>query len=594
MDYVSGSCTVDKMSGMVYVREDVTPLTLEWKAIEGSKIISFPLNTLVNLQATKDDSPKMILRVIYKVNDEEKAVKLAFTNRPTMNNIKDSLQAIVARQRTIVKDTPTPGPQENKQETPVAPVNSLTNLNNPEALTDASLLKNLQLQQKLLLDDRQLRFVFTQSVMNYKLSPTIFWATRLNQLRTFALTISQHKGPYNILSAIKPVATSDNQVNVNVTRDQINEIFQTYPVVKKAFDDLVPAKFSEGELWSRFFNSKLFRRLRGDKINGSNNRGDVVLDKYLYMDVIEEKRKRKNDDVNKFIDLRGNAEDNSQKLGNKPDVTMRYEEVSENKQENEMMILMKNMNKLSSKMVSMSERSSDVNAVTTDEPIEYPLDLNDLNELEELNYIKLNIDKDAVHMETYVELDALVMDQPAVASYLVSNKFDNYGIDLKDTYLEKNDQINKTTIEMTQVIKQNFKAFKQGSNREVSENLVPAPLIQEIITYNMTIVEFLSHFWKLFQSGQNLGQLKKIFTSLRNYQKEIATFKEKAIEGFSKMEVVKSNDRLKDKMTREFQNCMQPIEIGLERACDEYVEAVKKQKERESELNENGKRPHEV
>ena len=120
--------------------------------------------------------------------------------------------------------------------------------------------------------------------MQFKLSPQVFWSSRLNQLRTFALTISQHKGPYNVLSTIKPVATSDNQVNVNVTRDTINEIFTIYPIIKKAFDDLVPNKFNEGEFWSRFFNSKLFRRLRGDKISISNSRGDVVLDKYLYID----------------------------------------------------------------------------------------------------------------------------------------------------------------------------------------------------------------------------------------------------------------------------------------------------------------------
>ena len=88
--------------------------------------------------------------------------------------------------------------------------------------------------------------------MQFKLSPQVFWSSRLNQLRTFALTISQHKGPYNVLSTIKPVATSDNQVNVNVTRDTINEIFTIYPIIKKAFDDLVPNKFNEGEFWSRF------------------------------------------------------------------------------------------------------------------------------------------------------------------------------------------------------------------------------------------------------------------------------------------------------------------------------------------------------
>lgn len=55
-----------------------------------------------------------------------------------------------------------------------------------------------------------------------------------------------------MLSTIKPVATSDNQVNVNVTRSTINEIFDIYPIIKKAFTDLVPQKLLEGEFWSRF------------------------------------------------------------------------------------------------------------------------------------------------------------------------------------------------------------------------------------------------------------------------------------------------------------------------------------------------------
>lgn len=348
---------------------------LEWKPIdeqEKDRSISIPLNSISALQSTKETSPKMILKVAYKVKPEdggteevEKAFKLTFTNRPTMNNIKDSLQTIVARSRTRVEGTstptPTPQPSVNKESTatPVPssaiPSSSSSSLSfhTSQSLSDANLLKNFELQQKLLLEDRQLRDIFTKSVMQFKLSPQIFWSSRLNQLRTFALTISQNKGPYNVLSTIKPVATSDNQVNVNVTRDTINEIFLIYPIIKKAFDDLVPNKFSEGEFWSRFFNSKLFRRLRGDKISINNSRGDVILDKYLYIDQnYQEKastapQKEDNVDnkpanslkkgrksgfieppkfeemvvpepnISKFLDLLGNEQDNSQKLGNR-------------------------------------------------------------------------------------------------------------------------------------------------------------------------------------------------------------------------------------------------------------------------------------
>ena len=108
---------------MVYIREDLAPLMLEWKPIdeqEEDRAISIPLNSLTTLQSTKETSPKMILKIVYKLTSgppntnadgtdngggggEEKSFKLTFTNRPTMNTIKDSLQTIVARSRTRLK-----------------------------------------------------------------------------------------------------------------------------------------------------------------------------------------------------------------------------------------------------------------------------------------------------------------------------------------------------------------------------------------------------------------------------------------------------------------------------------------------------------
>lgn len=640
MSSISGACMVSKISGMIHIKEDTNPLVLEWNAIDQLKTVAIPLNSLTNLRASKETAPKMMLLVLYKLNNDqdEKELRLTFTNRPTMNNIKDSLQTIVARQKTVIKDSPTPVPSSSAPSTPVplssansagsTSTSNLLSFTDPQSLSDLSLLKNHQLQQKLLLEDKNLRNTFTQSVINFKLSPNVFWLTRLNQLRTYALTISQQKGPYNVLSTIKPVASSDNQVNVNVTRDTINEIFGTYPIIKKAFDDLVPSKFPEGEFWSRFFNSKLFRRLRGDKINTSNERGDFVLDKYLYIDLDfvekedadESNKQTKLPDksevqVNKFLDLLGNEEDNSQKLGNMPDITMRYSDdvnkqnallnptvrgkTPQKGQENEMIILMKNMNKLSSKMVHMSAESEshktqddDLSAAEVNE-YEQELNLHDLNEIEDLKYVELNINTKSHIMFSDSQEDSTQSVSPdELSAFLSGNTFQPQlnGINLTETYSSKKDEINKSANDITTLIKQNFRTFKliNQSSKESSENvIVPDSMIQEIVTYNITIMEFLSQFWKLFLNGTNPNQLKKIFASLKNCKNALNQLSEKITTTINNSSLVQDKPKLKEKLCKDLATCISPLQNGLDKACTDYIKAVRMS----TETNENGKRP---
>ncbi|KAI5955079.1 TFB1 [Candida jiufengensis] len=658
MDVIRGACSKDKVGGMVYIREDIVPSMLEWKAIEDDKnFINIPLNKLIALQASKETTPKMILQISYKLDDnqpEPTKMRLNFNNRPTMNNIKDALQTIVARSRTRVEgsSTPTPqqsstpqGSQDSATPTPTSSSSSSSSQKSFQSqlsLSDSNLLKNFELQQKLLLEDKNLRNIFTKSVMNFKLSPTIFWSSRINQLRTFALTISQHRGPYNVLSTIKPVATSDNQVNVNVTRDTINEIFEIYPIIKRAFQDLVPQKLSEGEFWSRFFNSKLFRRLRGDKIGLNSGRGDAILDKYLYMDdkLINEEviangkddEKRNGDDsteqsakrrkldemnsnhINKFLDLSGNEQDNSQKLGNRPDMTMRYDDdnddtsTTKSKRENEMIILMKNMNKLSSKMMSMSSQGiptkpeTTIDGLSANEVNEYEEDLNlhDLNDVNDSQYITLNINtnnesvsnenNNVINDNSQVNSDSnMDLDEPKenvndldLNEYFLKQIQTNE-INLSDTFKNKNQDIEKTYLQISNLIRQNFKTYKLINKEDTTSsfiqqptNIIPDLLIQEIITYNITIVEFLSHFWKLFlNNSNNSNQLKKIFTSLKNCSNSLKEFKIKSINDLNSIDLISNNEKLKDKVLKDFNSCLEPMEISLDNALNKYTEAVK-------------------
>lgn len=647
---------------MLYIKEEETPSILEWNAIDQLKSLKIPLNSLRRLQAPKESSPKMMLRILYQKagEPEEKDVKLSFTNRPTMNNIKEALQTIIARLKTVIRDSPAPQsdssvgtPATSGVDTPApaAPPVNLLDFSNPDTLSDSSLLKNHQLQQKLLLEDPNLRNIFTQSVINFKLLPNVFWSTRLNQLRTFALTISQHRGPYNVLSTIKPVATSDNQVNVNVTRDKINEIFDTYPIVKRAFSDLVPAKLSEGEFWSRFFNSKLFRRLRGEKINTINTRGDVVIDKFLYIDVNfvdreeeeakkaaaateEEKPETKKPKidldvhVSKIIDLLGNEEDNSQKLGNKPDVTMRFYDQNKNYgndtrstkvtgQENEMIILMQNMNKLSTKIINMNSILKEDNAVksnkkphaddlSAEEINEYETELNlhDLNETEELKYITLNLntnisyDKGTIDDVSTTNHNQLAINPNDLKSFFHDNQFSPVvkGTDLTQTYLANPTEIDKAATEVTNITKINFRTYRSTNNyRDTtssnSNNVISDAVYQELITFNITIMEFLSHFWKIFLHGNNPVQLKKIFASLKNCKSSLNEFIKNIEEIFNKHDVIGKNERLKEKLVKDLHSCVFPLQSGLDKAINEYIKAVRAlTSNNNDEVNENGKR----
>lgn len=84
-----------------------------------------------------------------------------------------------------------------------------------------------------------------------------------------------------MLASIKP-KTEDNVVKVNLTRDQIHDIFNQHPVVKRVYDENVP-KLSEDLFWSRFFLSRLFKKLKGERIVPTDSY-DEVLDPYLKLD----------------------------------------------------------------------------------------------------------------------------------------------------------------------------------------------------------------------------------------------------------------------------------------------------------------------
>lgn len=151
---------------------------------------------------------------------------------------------------------------------------------------------------------------------------------------------------------------------------------------------------------------------------------------------------------------------------------------------------------------------------------------------------------------------------------------------MSDTFKGKEEDINKTSTEISQLVRHNFKTFKlinkdDSLSMTKPHNIVPESMYQEIITYNITIVEFLSHFWKLFLNGNNPTQLKKIFTSLKNCQNSLTEFKNKSLTQLDAIDIVAVNEKLRDKIHKDLDACLEPMEVSLGTALRKYAEAVK-------------------
>lgn len=585
----SGAAIFEKVSGIIAINEDVSPAELTWRSTDGDKIHTVVLSTIDKLQATPASSEKMMLRLIGKVDESKKKKDnegnevlpkpqrhmFSFNNRTVMDNIKMTLQQIISRYKdadiyeekrkkeesaqntetpmsssSVTAGTPTPHldtPQLNSG----APLINTAKLD--DSLSKEKLLTNLKLQQSLLKGNKALMKVFQETVINAGLPPSEFWSTRIPLLRAFALSTSQKVGPYNVLSTIKPVASSENKVNVNLSREKILNIFENYPIVKKAYTDNVPKNFKEPEFWARFFSSKLFRKLRGEKIM-QNDRGDVIIDRYLTLD---QEFDRKDDDmllhpVKKIIDLDGNIQDDPVVRGNRPDFTMQPG-VDINGNSDGTVDILKGMNRLSEKMImALKNEYSRTNLqnksnITNDDEDEdkderNELKIDDLNESYKTNYAIIHLKRNA-HEKTTDNDTKSTVNSMKNADLKVSNQqmlqqlslvMDNLinKLDLNQV-VPNNEVSNKINKRVITAIKINAKQAKHNNvnsalgsfvgntsqaNETEAASTLPIDLLESCRMLHTTCCEFLKHFYIHFQSGEQkqASTVKKLYNHLKD------------------------------------------------------------------------------
>ncbi|XP_017786193.1 PREDICTED: general transcription factor IIH subunit 1 [Nicrophorus vespilloides] len=123
--------------------------------------------------------------------------------------------------------------------------------------------RELEEKNKLLSTNPSLLQLYKDLVMTEVVSSEEFWAQHASQYTQKKNAQSQEIGVSGaFLADIKPQTDGCNGLKYNITADIIECIFKTYPAVKKKYVEHVPAKLTESQFWTKFFQSHYFHRDR--------------------------------------------------------------------------------------------------------------------------------------------------------------------------------------------------------------------------------------------------------------------------------------------------------------------------------------------
>lgn len=302
-----------------------------------------------DLQQTPDSAAKVMLKIFEKSESGGDPVTYLFhfhtsEAKTEAKSIKDVLSRLLADLRANDASIPRPAaagtPSGAGSSTPVANGSGSASASMAFAsavnaqpsstrwFDDSQLKVDIELQQSLMKKDRALYQTYMEAMAAKPESisgaafNSQFWSTRTNLLRAHAIEINQKRGAYNVLSTVKP-RTVDGELKLNISVEQVQMIFAQHPLVKRIYNENVP-KVSEAEFWSRFFLSRLSKKLRGERVN-DNDRPDALFDKYDVSENTEGFQSRiMAQSVPHIIDIEANEENQGGfKSGNAKDVEMR-------------------------------------------------------------------------------------------------------------------------------------------------------------------------------------------------------------------------------------------------------------------------------
>ncbi|KAF4634624.1 hypothetical protein G7Y89_g3474 [Cudoniella acicularis] len=552
---VQGSAAYKKKDGTLSITRDQR--SLQWLPVgarDSEKAVAIPIANITNLQQTPESAAKVMLKVFEKSPDATESVTHLFhfnssTNpRGEANTVKDALTALISAIKTSDSSLPRAngsGPASAAMAIASA-VTSKQSSASSKWFDDNALKVDIELQQSLMKKNPALHRTYMEArrtkpdTISDSQFNSQFWSTRTNVLRAHGIEVNQKRGQYNVLSAVKPRQV-DGELKMNISAEQVQLIFSQHPLVKRVYDQNVP-KLNEMDFWSRFFLSRLFKKLKGERIVETDST-DPTFDRYLNESNDNGLNERLSGlHIPHIIDLEGNEENQGgSKRGNRADFTMRPGSAAK-------VPIVRTLNSLSEKIMAHVAPSDidPADPIGMDEETFNLLALRDLQGDPEENRIMLNIKQQSqffANEKSAISAEAALYEKQIPADVLSGLRTDlgpsrmdsraSGGLDLgsaigvlEDSDSEEEDDEKTPHVgskaSLADAQKQILEGIRarrteiDGSDANASLSGLSQKLFDRLTLTHATTTEFLHHFWVIFLSGDpdRAGELAKMVETL--------------------------------------------------------------------------------
>ncbi|KAK6612964.1 TFIIH p62 subunit domain-containing protein [Botrytis cinerea] len=519
-----GLAVYKKKDGTLSISKDEK--SIQWlplKADGGGATVTIAVADITNLQQTPETAAKVMLKVFEKsANSPESVTHLFHFNSPAnprgeANAIKDALTNLISALKAADSNVPNAngsGPASAAMAMASA-VASKPDSGNARFYDDAQLKTDIELQQSLMKKDPALQRTYMEArrtkpdTISDSQFNSQFWSARTNLLRAHAVESSQKRGPYNVLSAVKPRQV-DGELKMNISAEQVQLIFSQHPLVKRVYDENVP-KLNEMDFWSRFFLSRLFKKLKGERISEQDSL-DPTFDRYLNANTDDGlDRRLLSTHIPHIIDLEGNEENQGGiRAGNRKDFTMRPEASGK-------VPIVRTLNSLSEKIMA-HVAPSDVDPQILSSQF--------------LSSEKSAISEEAALYAKQIPSDVLLGLQSDLDLTLMGADSAG-GLDLR-TAIGVNEESDSEEEEEQKTRHVGSKSSLMDAQKQIFEGIaarrteidgsnttsalagLSQKLFDRLTLTHATTVEFLHHFWLLFLSGDpdRAGELAKMVETL--------------------------------------------------------------------------------
>jgi transcription initiation factor TFIIH subunit 1 len=504
------------------------------------------------LQQTPETAAKVMLKIFEKLPEAPEPVTHLFNfdspsnPRGEANAIKDVLTDLISTSKASDPSVPKAN-GTGSASAAMAIASAVTSASGTAAdrwYDDNQLKADIELQQSLMRKDPTLQRTYMEArrtkpeTISDSQFNSQFWSARTTILRAHAVETHQKRGSYNVLSAVKPRQV-DGELKLNISAEQVQLIFSQHPLVKRVYDENVP-KLNEMDFWSRFFLSRLFKKLKGERIIPETDPTDPTFDRYL--DASNSSgfsQKLLALPVPHIIDLEGNEENQGgSKSGNRKDFTMIPSSVTK-------VPIVRVLNSLSEKIMAHVAPSDidPANPIGMDEDTFNSIALRDLQGDEEESRIMLNIREQTRFSSSELSAEALSYKNQVPSEVLFGLQSDldpsimpsdaagsldlRASLGILDDSDSEEDEKEKTPhvgskgsfLDAQKQILTGIIARRTEMDNATSESTLSGlsqKIFDRLILTHATTAEFLHHFWLVFLSGDpdRAGELAKMVETL--------------------------------------------------------------------------------